>query len=322
MNSTQEKTRKWTLDLGKVDYSGRGRKANRVTLDVTLRHKVNDTAPYLDVDLKNCRAYVELSIMGSIMNAAGSDATSCGQIVDEIGRLFPERLTVQRLVEIWRQWHLNGMKSGTREQNRFLADGRVKVTYPKSQYESDCELLEKANLLTVSGPEKANYKYGSAWLVEPLPAEVEAEVVSLCSALAGERQAEPSGPKDFAEEHGITSESVRVPENPNMPDSDDRGQRHFFVTLRHKENTRTKLTTYFSQGSAYTKPPTVMDVLGCLAQDATSADYSFEEWCSELGFDADSRKNEASYNAVRKQMRALKTFLGAELFKELLDGLN
>lgn len=321
MNSTQEKTRKWTLDLGKVDASGNGRKSNRVTLEVELRHKANDVAPYLDVDLRTRKEYTELSIIGNVWNGAGSDIISGGQNVDEIRRLFPTG-AVRRLVDIWDRWHLGGMKSGTREQERFLADARVKVTYPKSQYEADCEVLEKANLLTVSGPEKANYKYGSAWLVEPLPAEVEAEVVSLCSALAGERQAEPSGPKDFAEEHGITSESVRVPENPNMPDSDDRGQRHFFVTLRHKENTRTKLTTYFSQGSAYTKSPTVMDVLGCLAEDATSADYSFEEWCSELGVDADSRKNEAAYNAVRKQTRALKTFLGAELFKELLDGLN
>jgi hypothetical protein len=321
MNDTQEKIQKWTLDLGKVDANGRGRKSNRVTVKVELRHKVNDVAPYLDVDLNPCREFTELSIVGAVWNAAGSDWLGCGQNREEITKLFPGNARVQRLVEIWERYHLNGMKSGTRTQNNLLKDARVKAVYPKSQYDLDCEVLEKANLLHVAGPGNPNYKYGGAWLVEPLPAEVEAEVVALCGALTAKTAAATSGqedPKDFAEEHGITADVERAASNPAM-DDDHVDMRHWRVTLRRG---KARLVVPFSQGSAHTKPPTAIEVLGCLASDAQETDETFEDWCGYYGYETDSRKAEKTYKAVKKSAADLKRFLGDGLFRALLEDSN
>jgi len=330
MNATQEKTQKWTLDLGKVDANGRGRKSNRVTLEVELRRKVNTVAPYLDIDLNPCKEYTELSICGNVWNAAGSDISSGGQNHEEIEKLFPDNAAVQRLVEIWERYHLGSMNSGTRRQRDFLKDARVKAVYPQSQYDLDCKTLEKANLLWVTNmpvtpitdttPPYRNYKYGEAWLVEALPAEVEAEVVRLCGELTANRAATAPefDPQNFAQEHGIHADAEQVDSNPNMVDG-PRDMNHWKVTLRRGKS---RLTVYFSQGSAHTKPPTAIEVLGCLASDSSGTEESFEEWCSSFGYDVDSRKSEKTYKACAKQAAALKKFLGDGLFRALLEDSN
>jgi hypothetical protein len=45
-----------------------------------------------------------------------------------------------------------------------------------------------------------------------------------------------------------------------------------------------------------------------MCSDATGADQPFEDWAADYGYDADSRKAEATYRAVvaqTKQLRAL-----------------
>lgn len=332
-HSTKEHVRRWTLDLGKVDANGRGRKVNRVTVDVELRLKANDVSPQLDIDLEPCREYTELSICGAVWNAAGTDCQQAGQCDDTLAKLFPGHAKVKRLVEIWKRWHLNGMKAGTRTQNAFLADAP-----PTDNWDAKCRMLERADLLEVmGGPELENangahvrrsYKYGSAWLVEPLPPEVEAEIVALCGELSssGPRQAEPD-PKDFAEEHAITATARRVDKNPHM--TDDKGMDHYKVTLRREavapDGMSNRLVVYFSKGSAHHgKRPTAIEVLGCLASDAATMVNcrNFEEWADEFGMSPDSRKAEKTYNATRKQCDELKRFLGDGLFRALLEDVN
>lgn len=45
---------------------------------------------------------------------------------------------------------------------------------------------------------------------------------------------------------------------------------------------------------------------------ASDNSSSFEDWCSELGFDADSRKAEKIYRASVRQTEKLKKLLGNE----------
>jgi hypothetical protein len=70
----------------------------------------------------------------------------------------------------------------------------------------------------------------------------------------------------------------------------------------------------FGMGSANTEEPDAADVLNCLASDASGYENarSFEEWASELGFDADSRKAERTYREVERQAQQLRAFLGSE----------
>mgnify|MGYP000858780928 CR=1 FL=1 len=59
-------------------------------------------------------------------------------------------------------------------------------------------------------------------------------------------------------------------------------------------------------------PPSAYSVLGCLCFDARMVDagQSFEEWCSELGYDTDSRKTKRSFHECQQTALKLRGFLG------------
>lgn len=64
---------------------------------------------------------------------------------------------------------------------------------------------------------------------------------------------------------------------------------------------------------ALAKAPTAADVLSCLCSDARSADRTtFEDWCSDLGYDTDSRKAEKIYLACVETNAKLHAFLGED----------
>lgn len=121
--------------------------------------------------------------------ASGNCMGSCGQIdlaaVD--GWTYAEgwdAATVARLQEVWKTYHLNDLTAGSPAQTAYLKDHRVKVEYPASQYDSDCAVLRAAGLnpdpdyLHKGEP----YRYGSAWLKTPVPAEALAFLAALPDA--------------------------------------------------------------------------------------------------------------------------------------------
>lgn len=122
----------------------------------------------------------------------------------------------------------------------------------------------------------------------------------------------------FISERRITSTAEWTDRNPSMPDDDwSRAASHYRVTLRMG---RKRLTVPFSMGPAHTNEPSTADVLDCLASDAAGiADGGdFESWCSDYGFDPDSRKAEHTYNAIKRQSAALERFLGGVDYDTLL----
>jgi hypothetical protein len=96
-----------------------------------------------------------------------------------------------------------------------------------------------------------------------------------------------------------------------------RDARHFTCTLR---NGRKRLSIPFSQGSAFTEEPTAEDVLNCLALDAAGLENSpnFDDWASEYGYDADSRRAEKTFKTVERQAAKLMAFLGADAYDRLV----
>lgn len=119
--------------------------------------------------------------------------------------------------------------------------------------------------------------------------------------------------KSFCRIHNITSEVTETGENPNM---DDFQGRHYKVTLKFN---RKQLTVPFSCGYGIEKEPDEADVLDCLASDASGDFRDFESWCSDYGYDTDSRKAEKTFKAIVPQTDKLKKFLGDKLFTELLN---
>ena len=83
------------------------------------------------------------------------------------------------------------------------------------------------------------------------------------------------------------------------------------VTLVRGRNGPALVTDFFT-GEAIAAITTA-DVLHCLLSDVNSVEESrdFEDWCAEFGYDTDSRKAFATYEACQAQMAPLRAFLGS-----------
>jgi|SRR5579864_391102 len=106
------------------------------------------------------------------------------------------------------------------------------------------------------------------------------------------------------EELGIHATSVYG--GVEVPEDWTPGTHAYKVTLRLGRRT---LTVPFFMGPAHCKEPTAADVLSCLVSDAFAGEQSFEEFCSDFGYDVDSRKAEATWRACAKTAPKLRRFL-------------
>jgi len=142
---------KKTFDFGKIDWYGRGRKVNAVTVDV---------------ELKDSGKGPEFSACASVWNGRRTDIVACGQILDELSKYkyLGGNELFRKIRRLWTRHHMNDMHAGTPEQEKYLAEHRTW----RGDYKKDCECLEKAGLLTVQLDGKP-YKYGTAWLYRPIP---------------------------------------------------------------------------------------------------------------------------------------------------------
>lgn len=163
---------KKTIILGKCDYNNSGRKNCKAEISVELRDTANGR---------------ELSICAAIWNPRGTDCYTCGQCVDTVAAYFPENKTAQRLLALWKKYHLNGMNAGTHEQ-KAAVDGYLYGSGKEYEFGVICAVLKDLGLYTVDAsaystaagiPASTGYAYGSQWLFHSLPLEVMAEMVAL-----------------------------------------------------------------------------------------------------------------------------------------------
>ena len=98
---------------------------------------------------------------------------------------------VESLTSLWRRWHLNSMRAGCEHQRAEGWDERpIDPAKPTTAYglHYDGQTRDSWNLLMWVRPDEhpggllgkpcstCGYRFGSAWLVEDLPAEAVAEV--------------------------------------------------------------------------------------------------------------------------------------------------
>ncbi len=120
--------------------------------------------------------------------------------------------------------------------------------------------------------------------------------------------------KEFINKHGITISTKAVFANPNMDGSSTMD--NYKVTL--KFNGR-RLTCYFSKGVGHNgAEPTAEEVLDCLVSDLSCGE-SFSEFCSNFGYDEDSRKAFRTYSHIISQSFRVKKWLGLDITGELLN---
>ena len=123
--------------------------------------------------------------------------------------------------------------------------------------------------------------------------------------------------QQFVAAHKVTATAGLTDRNPNMDTDPRHPMTHYKVRLRAG---RRSMTLHFSMGMAHTREPEVADVLDCLASDSASFENarSFEDWCSDYGYDTDSRKAERTYRAIQRQAGKLQRVLGEDAYQALL----
>jgi len=151
-------------------YAGKTADGGRLYLEVELRE---EQGPRQTVDHDTVEAYTELAIMGEVYYPGDrrGNPSVCGQVIDCLRSVLnggdpavdPDSLA--ELLHYWERWHLNGFNGGCRHQEKDAHVARDRV-YP--YWIDDWAAMSDAQ--TARCP--VGYRYGSAWLVEPLPALV------------------------------------------------------------------------------------------------------------------------------------------------------
>ncbi|HTE40301.1 MAG TPA: hypothetical protein VK629_05710 [Steroidobacteraceae bacterium] len=160
--------------------------SERVRIVATVK-PAQKVAPHLTIDLKPIPTdAMELSITGECSGSSGQ----CADSIRENAAGVPD---VLRLCDIWDRWHLNGMKAGTRAQLAAIEQMPAPIVGDHykavTAYLDECGLLIDTNTGTVRvpGDPGEGYKYGTAWLFEPVPAEVLTELSAILDRLNGKR---------------------------------------------------------------------------------------------------------------------------------------
>ena len=124
---------------------------------------------YCHITYKNGR----LSIRGVVGPLPGGNCLgSCGQInvdwtpiVNYAKGWTPSM--VKRFLDIWDRWHLNDSRAGTLEQVDYVRNYRKH--HAMANYDEICTALKNAGLYEVIRADGTLYKYGHAWIFEPVP---------------------------------------------------------------------------------------------------------------------------------------------------------
>jgi hypothetical protein len=152
-----DSTERYTIALPAIPYSS-ANASNPV--EITLSIQPTEHGP-------------RVSLQGLIWQRSRRDIESGGQNQDTLRRFYPTDARVQRLCDLWDRWHLNDMRAGTPAQEAAIRTWRAALPDPRRDYDygAACDYLKSLNLYDDQG-----YKYGHAWLFEPVPAEVLAEL--------------------------------------------------------------------------------------------------------------------------------------------------
>ncbi len=171
-----------TIDFGKYDFFGSGKKVNPCDVRIEIRKcGGNETFRYVngkkEFTGEKTPEYVELSIVGNVWNRSHTDIKYGGQCLDEMAKIIKDP-KFQKIYEIWKKWHLNGNRSGTPEQEKKIKEWIDAGN--EYDYHEICKMLSDCDMYVVEYTGKSvgrmydhePYRYGSGWLVEDLPSEV------------------------------------------------------------------------------------------------------------------------------------------------------
>ena len=164
------------FEFGKIDFNGKGRKVNRVSVEVNLREEETNYG----------FKYYSFTASGEIWNARGTDCVVCGQCLDEI-KEYVNDPTFLKIYDLWKKYHLNDLKAGTPAQEKAVHEYFEKNN-KRYDYTDACNYLESIGLLlddcgcntTGRRYEKGQgYQYGHGWVIEEIPESAVKEIKGL-----------------------------------------------------------------------------------------------------------------------------------------------
>lgn len=175
-------------------------------------------------------------------------------------------------------------------------------------YTKVCEALKAVNLYEDNG-----YKYGHSWLVEPIPEEVITEIISIFDKYNEEQHTEQETNKATFKQFEI---KASYKGNKKWNCNSDNFNNHMVKVT----NTETKQSITFEFWASINNPILnreydILNAFYCFVSDAISGDYSFEEFCSEFGYDEDSRTAEKTWKSCQKQADKLSKIFDGDLYE-------
>lgn len=291
---------------------------------------------------------------GPEFSATGEFDGGMGQCIDKIAAAYPHDEMVQRIAAVWREWHLNGMTAGTPEQEIAL---RIwKAAGNRYEYGAAVEHLKKVGLHEVEIDPKQTeiratggfeeiyhpvthnliYRYGTRWLHRPIPAAILAEIESWnAKAPPPAESLHEAQAKQFLETHGL---KLRIALSDSKPAQWQPAGHHYRVTLSRShrpieqravagypvgvmldKSTRLTFDFWGSVNDADKgKDPTPYDVLACVSSDIYTPE-TFEEFCSEFGYDPDSIKAKQTWNRAHRFAQRLRAFFTSAETEQLQE---
>lgn len=120
-----------------------------------MKHVVHPITPN---DCKDVQ--IDISYANSVLSISGQSEHHCGQITEYLKTLPAEEYTLNpgwtsemldRFIAIWERWHLNNLRAGCVHQRRLEWNAKDHLNQP-------CPAC--------------GYRYGNAWLFEPVPDSV------------------------------------------------------------------------------------------------------------------------------------------------------
>jgi|LSQX01.3.fsa_nt_gb hypothetical protein len=226
--------------------------------------------------------------------------------INNYKELFISKEDLQTINRVWANWHLNDMHIGTERQEEFLKQWKKEHKY---DYTAACEALKEVGLYEDNG-----HKYGHAWLVKPLPEEVITEIISIF-----ENYNKPEHIEQQSNRAKFKQFKIKASYKGNKKASWGDNWNNHMVTVTNIE-TGQKITFEFWASIANPELKTEYDLLNafyCFVSDAIAGSYTFEEFCSEFGYnnDSDSRQAEKIYRKCKKQLEKLKKIYDGDIYE-------
>jgi hypothetical protein len=285
---------------------GRGAYTVDIGLETLEREKVS-------IDGERVTDGVTVSICGACPTSLGQCADSIRSDLEagKINLVLPKE-DVERLLDIWDRWHLNDMKAGTRAQEEFIDQHGLRG----KEYTDKVAALKDAGLL-----EDGGYKYGTAWLYEPVPTDVLAFLVNLKTP---ESVADQEADLDSVEPFSVELAGKEVVlsaayKGTDTPKWSKRGEPHPHFVLRVGTDEGATSFNYWGSindgmnGKDSLNRREILSAFQMILSDTASGQMSFEDFVKEFGYSMGTREERAAAKTAHN---------GCVRTKEKLEGLG